>query len=157
MTDEAKPRKKNNQTLVFVLIVLCILILGLTAGNIAIGFINNTKEPTNNNVSEELVDELNNYIAETNESIANATSDEEKAILYATIAASIYNNTRDYNDSVFREQILENAYMAEELFPTAGTAHMVYIYESRFGNQEKAKYYYDLAIERGYTEGEESG
>lgn len=171
MAEEVNNR--NNKPLVIVLAVLCILVVGFAIGNLAIIFINNPEISTTENEnssepnSEEsniiesdkefLVNELNEYIASTNESIADTSSDEEKAVLYVTMAASIYDNNEQLNDPKFQEQMLSYVYKAEELYPTASTAYNIYVYENALGNKEKADYYYNLAIERGYIEEEGNG
>lgn len=72
--------------------------------------------------------------------------------LYAARAGEAYNlleNGGGNNDGICFAQILADAYEAERLNPTVETAYNIYIYESSFGNIERAFEYLDIAEERG--------
>lgn len=93
-------------------------------------------------------DELIGYMDEL---IENAKSNEEKADLYLERAADLYNMQMN-EEGDFAEMILSDARKAEELFPTIQSALDLYTYESEFGNPDEANKYYNLAVERKYTE-----
>ncbi|MBR2766679.1 hypothetical protein IKD67_01155 [Candidatus Saccharibacteria bacterium] len=97
-------------------------------------------------------DQLNNYIKDVDKQIAEASTNDEKAKLYADRASYLCSYISRPEFEKYKEQILSDAYKAEELNPTAFSAYNISYYERMFGNEEQVNQYYDLAKERGLNE-----
>lgn len=83
-------------------------------------------------------------IAKYQEYIDGAKSSEERAELYMWRASDL---SRLYDDS-FAEEIIRDAHSAEEANPTYDTAFTVAHYERKWGSEEEADKYDNIARER---------
>lgn len=161
--------KRGKGGLITILVVLIVLIIGLSVG---IWFLAQNNGGENQKVEneemqgdQEVLDFLNeneyeeeyeeytaeNYIKWINDDIEKTTDPEEKAELYIYLAGQLYNfqlsGAGDYKDI-----ILESSYKAESIYPTINSAYAIYMFESEFGNEEKALEYLNIAKERGYED-----
>ncbi len=79
----------------------------------------------------------------------NSTTDaKELALIHAWRTLDLYRLYR----SEYKDTILSDAYEAEILHPTKGTALLIYWFEREFGDQEKAETYHTTASSRPETE-----
>lgn len=85
-------------------------------------------------------------IAVTNEQLDRTSDVQEKADIYAMRAGVLYNMS---DNGQYTQQILSDAYTAEELKPSGNTAYLIYYYEHEFGNDVVAEEYLKIAEERG--------
>ena len=147
----------DNKALVGVLIALCSVMVLLIGGIVVV------KINQNDDVEPELVYEeedveltpkssLEEYMNETNEQLNNAATNEEKAIIYTDRAAELLDRHLD-GEGDYSEQILADAYKAEELDPSGDTAYAIYMYERELGSKKKANEYLKIAEERGHVAG----
>lgn len=82
----------------------------------------------------------------------DATSDAEtKAVIYSARAGALYSFDVEEGSDKYKDQILSDAYKAEETYPTSDTAYLIYMYEQAYGNTAVAEEYLKIAEERGMT------
>lgn len=119
--------------------------------------IKNDTESTEKNAKENTANE---YLVNNNpdsaikvfqQSIDVSKSNEEKADSLIRRAALLY----DYDPVEYKDQIIADAYKAEELYPTPRSATFIYDMESRYGNKEKADKYLAIIYERTKNDSEE--
>lgn len=144
-----------------ILAILCItaLILGVI---IVVKILNNQPQiaETQNATSAETQEaetsnaELDNYIREMEEKIQTARTNEEKAELYLERSMEIANGCIKQCESYYKIA-LSDAYKAEETYPSAESAWLIFNFEILSGEDEQiAEQYRKLAEERGMdTEG----
>ena len=149
----------KKSSLKLVLAVLVLAIIGLSVG---IWFVvQNNKQVVieggdqGQNPNERIIypGELtvDDYLEWIDEQISNTTDPEEKANLY--MGGSIQLSNFQVQDGAnYSEKILEYAYKAEELYPSAQSAYLIYSFENKFGNKEVADEFLNIAKERGYVE-----
>ena len=156
--------KKKKNGLKLVLAILIILIIALSIG---IWFlVQNNKEGNQETENEETSDTqevlefsdeeyeeytAENYIKWVNNDIEETTDLEEKASLYMDLAGQLYNFQLS-GEGDYKDIILESSYKAESIYPTSNSAYNIYMFESEFGNKEKALEYLNIAKERGYED-----
>ena len=153
--------KFENRGLVILLGALGIVIIGLVVGIVVVklqssdntvivdGNDQTVDEYDTDEIEEEYIrPTVEEYMAEMEERISSAETDEEKAELYLSRAGELYIRQQT-GEGDFSEAILEDAYMAERINPTMDTAYDIYVYESEFGDDKKAEQYLKLAEERG--------
>jgi hypothetical protein len=92
-------------------------------------------------------------IATYQKSIESYSSKEDKAKAYIEMASMLY----QFYASEYKNQILADAYEAEEVFPTAYTATFIYDIETKYGNTVAADKYQALIIERTKNDNQEGG
>lgn len=110
-------------------------------------------ETTQPSTPEEQKQALDQYIAETTETIANTTNPEQTAALYMDLATGVYSRCLSFC-AEYSSTILDAARQAEAAHPTKDTAWLLYNFEIIYGDEQTAAYYLDLAKTRGYdTEG----
>lgn len=105
-------------------------------------------EQDQNKVKAIIESGVDNYIAYQKSQVEAATTNEEKAEIYAMTAWELYEmQTRE--EGAYTDEILDFARMAEQLNPTARTAYDLSVYEKELGDSSESQKYYDLSIERG--------
>lgn len=153
----------ENKGLVILLGVLGVMIVGLVVGIVVVN-VQGGGEDVMVDESGQIIDEysedeieedyvrpaLEEYMAEMEEKISLAKTDEEKAELYLSRAGELYLR-QQLEEGDFSGMILADVYMAESIKPTIDTAYDIYVYEDEFGDIEKAEQYLKLAEERGLT------
>lgn len=153
--------KRERKILVGVLAGLCVLIV-VIGGIIAAINLNWTKDGSKQTTGvEEVVNEGDNgdiekseeeslaeYTNEMEEKIKNAETAEEKAELYMEKSKGTYVRCVEQCEALY-DAILADAYKAEETYPSAETAWLIYSFEFGFGSEEKADEYREIAKERG--------
>lgn len=157
---EAKGKTESNRGLVIALAVLVVVMVGLVVGIIVARLNNNGTGEVSEGESSSGEDEVarleriergkEEIMAETDEALARANTDEEKGIVYSNRAGELYNLTIGGDE--LKKEILASAYEAETLAPTAMTAYNIYVYESSYGDTQKAEEYLIIAKERGISE-----
>ena len=144
----------GNRGLVVLLSVLCFVICGLIAGIIVV--INNNRLVLN--TPEEAsayltnfgnADDIKPYVEAADRALEAATNNDVKAKIYSMRAGVIFNYNGTDKESYY-EQMLSDAYNAEEIKHSAESAYMIYVCETRVGNDEKSRVFFEIAKERGY-------
>lgn len=155
--DGQEPQKKpKSYRLIFILGGLCLVAIMLTVFVIVKN--NNNPDSDEETVFVEEDDDLtpdqsiDDYLTETEAELEKATTGEEKAAIYLDRAGELYRRQQIDEDN-YTEEILSDAYKAEEIASSADTAYAIYYYEKRLGSSEVADKYLEIAKERGYTEG----
>lgn len=150
----------GNRGLIVLFSVLCFVICGLIAGIIVV--INNILVL---NTPEEALayladygnaDDIEPYIEAANRALDAATNDDVRAEIYSMRAGVIFNYSGD-DQSDYYEQMLSDAYSAEEIKHSAESAYMIYVCETRVGNDEKSRVFFEIAKERGYFDVQRRG
>ena len=90
------------------------------------------------------------YINAMAQRIADAETNEQKAILHTDRANALLNR-QDRGEGDFTDIILTDYLAAEELSPSLDTAVNLYFYYTELGDQTLADQYLQLAIDRGYN------
>lgn len=137
----------------FLLVLLSIVICGLIVGVIVVInsnklIINTAEEAANYLIGYANAGDLEELIRETDKALAAATNDVVKADIYMIRANALF-NYNEINDNEYLEQMLSDAYSAENLNPTAQSAYRIYVGEKARGNEEKAEEYFEKAKGRG--------
>ena len=154
-------KDSGNKGLVILFLVLCFVICGLITGIIVV--INNNRLVLN--TPEEAsaylanfgnADDIKPYVEAADRALEGATNNDVKAKIYSMRAGVIFNYNGIDKESYY-EQMLSDAYNAEEIKHSADTAYMIYICEEKVGNDEKSKEYYEVAKERGYFDVQVNG
>ena len=155
MSEELKVwEKKSTWGILFG--ILCVVIVGLVVAIIVVKNNNIANKPNpdeetfleNGEFSEEPEGlSTEDYLVEMNKRIEATDSAEEKAKLHTFIAGTLYNKQLN-GEGDFVSQILENAYAAEDEYPTERTAYNIYSYEDELGDKTKAEEYLEKAKER---------
>ena len=95
--------------------------------------------------------DVNELIGMTNRQIESASDNETKSTIYSYRAAALYSFDVESESAEYGDQILSDAYNAEEYYPTDKTAYLVYFYEQIYGDPVVAEEYLNIAKERGMT------
>lgn len=90
------------------------------------------------------------YINAMAQRIADAETNEQKAILHTDRANTLLNR-QDRGEGDFTNTILTDYLAAEELNPSLDTAVNLYFYYTELNNQTLADQYLQLAVDRGYN------
>lgn len=147
----------GNRGLLVLFAILSFVACGLVAGIVAVVINNNNNNKLVINTKEEAINYLIDYantgdleelIKETDKALAAATNNVVKADIYMIRANTLF-NYNEVNDNEYLEQMLSDAYNAENLNPTAQSAYRIYTGEKVMGNEEKAEEYFEKARERG--------
>lgn len=99
--------------------------------------------------SEEQKLSADEYAANVETAISQATTDEERAELYNAGAVDLWYYEPSSNNT-YLERIRDYLQKAEELNPTMESAWWIYYIEDQLGNTERAAEYLDKAVERGF-------
>lgn len=154
---EKKGKKKiaANKKLFFAIAILFSLILGLICGIVVVNIINRNSQMSAEKIEDIVLEggatmrQIEQYIANTDEKIKNAKTDEEKAELYSERSSKLYNYIESTKNDIVKDRVFSDAYMAEKLNPTIDTAANIYYYENTYGNKEQAERYLQEAKDRG--------
>lgn len=162
------PRKKQ-----LVGFVAAILILALAAVVVALILANRGNETTDSSETPEATivsdEELAaGYLvsdAETaanidltfTEKIAAATNEEEKANLHIERANYLVGYASTEAGVDYREQVMNDAYAAEEYFESALTANLIMSFADLFGDSETYEEWHAIMLERDASYGEGRG
>lgn len=147
-------KDSGNKGLVILFLVLCFVICGLITGIIVV--INNNRLVLN--TSEEAsaylanfgnADNIKPYVEAADRALEGATNNDVKAKIYSMRAGVIFNYNGIDKENYY-EQMLSDAYSAEEIKHSAESAYMIYVCETRVGNDEKSRVFFEIAKERGY-------
>lgn len=174
-------RSHSDRKLWWVFVVLCVMILVLSALVLMIKLRSNGDDFKKNDTQSigdnegglednevfddskkenDYYDELKkvsvqDYVSEMNSKIEAATSDDQRRDLYVEKAINL--QYFDFDRDEMLNIVLKDLYMAEEISPNMNTAFWIYYYEDQAGNNSAAEEYLKKAQERGYDESKGEG
>ena len=159
MDYEGTPRKNSQKVNVYIILgVLILAILLFLAFRLLFNRESITVSEAINISHEAYVNgDMDSYIRSIDEQVAKLKTNQEKANLYSTRAGDLYNYRLSNNSDKYNSEILNSAYKAESIYPTARTAYQIYLYESEIGSKETAEQYYKLSKDRGIDKEQGAG
>ena len=104
-----------------------------------------TQAVRENEVNDYLTkDDIGSAIKVLSDGVISTSNKQDQSVQYIRMAAMLY----DYDPQGSKAEILSYAYKADELFPSARSATLIFDMETRYGNQEAAQKYLSIITER---------
>lgn len=156
-----RQKGSSKRSLLILLSVLSFVICAIVVGIVVVinnnKFIINTPEEASTYLADYMeADNPDGFIEAGDRALAVATNDDVKAYIYLMRSSMLFNYNIN-SDNQYLEQMLSDAYSAENLSPTAQSAYRISVCEEVSGNKEKAEEYLNIAKDRGLLDSQGRG